>query len=231
MEAHYVHQSRGQNLFPSSQTHRSKRHEKGQTKIKCACEKSTHRTSQEPPLAYLTHLSNITNAHVHTQSDKVSLTQTGLNLNMSVFNIKSLPQKHRPRFDWAPQLHTWLKSWGDNNNKTDMLPQKYPVTCVQLSKFSNERIKQSMPLQLCCLILNLFRSRSGCDSDYRIYAVFENNNKGPSNSPVSSLLPSADLQDDWAAYAGNPLPKNSYLAWSFLRHWACFSDGQIKVGK
>ena len=56
------------NLLPSSPTHRSKRHERGQREIKCACEKSTHRTSPEPPLAYWTHSSDGTNTHLHTQA-------------------------------------------------------------------------------------------------------------------------------------------------------------------
>lgn len=134
-DSHYMHQTRGQNLLSSSMTHRSKRPEKGQAGIKCACEKSTHRTSRVHLLAYL---SSITRTQLHTHKLnmvewlKVSLAEAGLNLTSSAFRMRSFPQKHRLRIDRVLQL----------------LPQKSPGTCLQLSKISTTGITQNMPLQL-----------------------------------------------------------------------------------
>lgn len=142
-----MHQSRGQNLLSSSLTHRSKRPEKGQAGIKCACEKSTHRTSRVHLLAYL---SSITRTQLHTHKLnmvewlKVSHTEAALNLTSSVFRMRAFPQKHRLRIDRVLQLQTW----GGNNNKIDLLPQKTPGTCLQLSKISTTGMTQNMPLQL-----------------------------------------------------------------------------------
>lgn len=61
--------------LPSSPTHRSKRHEKGQAEIKCVCEKSTHKTSPGPPLAYSMHLSSIMDIHFHTLTHTLNVSE------------------------------------------------------------------------------------------------------------------------------------------------------------
>ena len=98
-----MHQTGGQHLLPLSVTHRSNRHERGQTEIKCACEKSTHRTSPLPPLAYLTRAPGST----HSYSDTTT-TQAHKNVHEWLTLCTSRPKS--PKVSVQYEILVWKTS-------------------------------------------------------------------------------------------------------------------------
>lgn len=97
----HVHQTRGQHLLLSTLTRGSKRHGKGQAEIKCAFEKSTHKTSRASTGMLNTHLQYYnTNTHTCTfdmaECLKVRFVEAGI-MSMGQFGIWAVEN-----IEWEP---------------------------------------------------------------------------------------------------------------------------------